>query len=326
MHPTDGATASHARRAAMAPRNGLRTLLLLACTACFVASSSAQDARSSNRKKNDKTVKATLRQLRDAWISVDAALVGTYAGIDSTLGPIYHALDIDEVWLGTPMSGRLLFKAPRGVGLEPGDDALFMMWDRLNAATDSYLENATRLHGDEAWRLVGPDSLASYLLPFDSYAFPFDGKRMRLRGTSVYSADMKRSELRGALLDYELTLVPSALFEASDLVVRARVAHVDKRKREIEDIAVEFRVYVNFEILGTLKGEPPAELQLDYSSYPRSPRFDVGENVVLFLREVEGRYFLRHGKRDVFHIVDGAVAETGQAFPQFVEALGAASE
>lgn len=270
---------------------------------------------------SDAPVRATVRQLRDAWLSVDVVVTGTYAGVDSSLGAIYHALDIDEVWMGTPRDGRLWFKAPRGVNLSPGQEGLFMLWDRLNGATDSYLENATRLHGDDAWRLVGPDSLAAYLLPFARYAFRFDGNRIRLRGTGTTRNEMKRSELHGLLLDYELTLLPTAQFEKADLVVRARVRAVDKRKREIDDIAIEFRIHADFEVLGTLKGDPPAALRLEFSSFPRSPRFDVDEEVILFLSEVEEQYFLAKGKRGVYHVVDGVVAETGQPFPEFARSL-----
>jgi hypothetical protein len=315
------------RRARFGPASGWRFALAVSALLFFHATASAQDDPPGAQKEDEKKiVRATVRQLSDAWLSVDAAVVGTYAGIDSAQGPTYHAFDLEEVWLGSPAPGRLLFKAPRGVGLEPGDEALLMLWDRLNGATDSYLENATRLHGNDAWRLVGPDSLASYLLPFPRYAFRFDGKRIRLRGTSAYRQDMKRSELRGVLLDYELTLLPTALFADSDLVVRARVRSVDKRKREIEKIAVEFRIYVDLEVLGMLKGEPPPELRLDYTSFPRAPRFDVDEEVILFLTQVEDRFFLKQGKRGVYHVIDGAVAETDQPLPEFVKSLQGASE
>lgn len=300
-------------------------LAICALTALGTTVSAQEDAAGA-RDKDEKFVRATVRQLRDAWLSVDAAVVGTYTGIDSAAGPIYHGLDLDDVWMGTPATGRLVFKAPRGVGLEPGDEALFMLWDRLNGVTDSYLEKSTRLYGEDTWYRVGPDSLASYLLPFPRYAFRFDGDRIRLRGTSAYRQDMKRSELRGTLLDYELTLLPAAQFGDADLVVRARVRNVDKRKREFEEVAVEFRIYVGLEILGTLKGDPPAELRLDYTSFPRAPRFDVDEEVILFLTLVEERFFLKHGKRSVYHVIDGAVAETGQPFPAFVESLQSASE
>lgn len=317
MRAALGAWRSGWRRVAIRP-----AIVTLCIAVGTVVGAHAQDSA----EGSDTPVRATVRQLRDAWLSVDVAVTGTYAGVDSAVGPIYHAIDLDEVWMGTPSDGRLWFKAPRGVNLAPGQQGLFMLWDRLNGATDSYLENSTRLHGGDAWRLVGPDSLAGHLLPFGRYAFRFDGDRIRLRGTGTTRSDMKRSELHGVLLDYELTLLPAAQFETSDLVVRARVRAVDKRKREIEDIAVEFRVHADFEVLGTFKGEPPAELRLEYSSFPRSPRFDVDEEVILFLRQVEEQFFLSKGKRGVYHVVDGTVAETGQPVPEFAKSLQGGSD
>ncbi|MFQ5601115.1 MAG: hypothetical protein ACE5G2_11255 [Candidatus Krumholzibacteriia bacterium] len=265
-------------------------------------------------------VKATRTQLRDAWLSVDAAVVGTYAGLDSTLGPLYHVVEVDDVWMGSAARGQLVFKAPRGIRAEPGNEVLLMLWDRLIGATDSYLETSSRRYGERAWQRIGPDSLASYLLPFSKYAFPLHKGKLVLRGTSVFKDELKRKELHDELLDFELTLLPEELYRGVDVVVRARVVKLERKSKVVEGVPVEYRIYVDFETLEELKGDAPATLHLEYSSFPRSPRFDQDEEVILFLTRTDTGLFLKQGKRAVCRIVDGAV-ETGQPVREFVRSL-----
>jgi len=266
-------------------------------------------------------VAATRVQLRDAWISVDAVVLGTYEGVDSTLGPQYHRVQVREVWLGRPTPGPLIFKAPRGVEASPGDETLLMLWDRLNGVTDAYLENARALYGEDAWRRVGPDSIASYLLPFSRYAFAFHKGKLTLRGSSAFPEEVKRSELHDEFLDLEYSLAPKRLFQRSDLVVLAKVSQLDKRNRVIEGISVEYRIGVTFDILELIKGSRPDSLHLDYGSFPRTPRFEQDEEVLLFLTRADDGYFLEQGKRAVFHVRDGMVLETDQPLRPFIQSL-----
>ena len=266
-------------------------------------------------------VAATRAQLRDAWLSVDVVVLATYDGVDSTLGPAYHACSVREAWLGSVKPGRLLFKAPRGVDAAPGDETLFMLWERLNGATDSYLENSRERLGDAAWAAIGPDSIAAHLLPFARYAFPFQDRKLTLRGTGPFLEKIKQGDLRREFLELEYSLLPAQLFARSDLVLQARVERVDKRRRVIEGVAVEYRVVADFSIVEMWKGERPDSLRLDYSSFPRSPRFDAGEEVILFLVRRDGELILEPGKRAVYHVRDGTVGETGQPLRQFFGSL-----
>jgi len=266
-------------------------------------------------------VAATRVQLRDAWMSVDAVVLATYEGVDSTLGPLYHRAQVREVWMGSPAPGPILFKAPRGVEASRGDETLFMLWDRLNGVTDSYLENARERYGEDAWHRIGPDSVASYLLPFSRYAFAFHKGKLTLRGSSAFPEKVKRRELQDEFQDLEYSLLPRQLFQRADLVVHAVVRRLDKRSRVIEGIAVEYRVTVDFGILELVKGSRPDSLRLEYSSFPRTPRFEDGEEVLLFLTRVEDRFILEQGKRAVFHVQDASVVETGQPLREFIKSL-----
>jgi hypothetical protein len=267
-------------------------------------------------------VTGTLEQLRDAWLSSDAAVVGIYKGVDSTLGPAYDVVDVAEVWMGSPAPGRLVFKAPRGNRARRGDVALLFLWDRLNAASDSYLDESKRRYGEQAWGKIGPDSSAAYLLPFGTYAYPFDGDKLVLRGISAFPSQYKHDELQRDLEDYEATLQPQKLFERADTVERARVRHVEKATKVSNGIVVEYRIQVRFEPLETWKGAALDSLQIDFASFPRSPRFTQDEEVVLFLaRFQDGRLYLDLGKRAVYHIAKGETVETHQPVAEFRKSL-----
>ena len=268
-------------------------------------------------------VTATRAQLRDAWLSVDAVVLGVYAGVDSSLGAGYHVVTVREVWMGTPAPGRVVFKAPRGIDAAPGDETLLMLWDRLNSATDAYLDTARERYGEATAARIAPDSLSGYLLPFPQYAWPLQQGKLRLKGSSAFPEEIKKSELKKEFEQLEYTLLPAELYRRSDLVVHARVAHVDKRHRVIEGVTVEVRVYVDFEPIEIVKGTQPDSLKLAYGAFPRSPRFVRDEQVILFLKKSEGELLLEPGKRAVFHVQQGSVAETGQPLREFFKALRA---
>ncbi len=266
-------------------------------------------------------VAAPRAQLRDAWLAVDVVVLGTYEGVDSTLGSAYHACKVHEAWLGNPAAARLLFKAPRGIDVSPGDETLLMLWDRLNAATDSYLETSRERLGEATWTAIGPDSIAPYLLPFSRYAFPLQDGKLTLRGTSPFPENIKRAELKREFLQLEYTLLPAELFRRSDLVLHARVDSVDIRRRVMVGVAVGCRGVAVFSPVEMLMGTRPDSLRLDYVSFPRSPRFTAGEEVILFLVQRGGELILEPGKRGVYHVRAGAVGETGQPVRQFFASL-----
>ena len=89
----------------------------------------------------------------------------------------------------------------------------------------------------------------------------------------------------------------------------------------IEGVNVEYRVHAAFSPVEILKGSRPDSLRLDYASFPRSPRFEPGEEVILFLVARDGELVLESGKRAVYHVRDGMVGETGQPLRQFFAAL-----
>lgn len=266
-------------------------------------------------------VRASRAQLQDAWLSSDVAVVGIYKGTHPQLGERYHVVDVTDVWMGTPPLGELVFKAPRGVRAERHDEVLLFLWDRLAGATDSFIEMSRRRHGEDFIEQIGPDSLASYLLPFSRYAFPFEDGSLVLRGTSVFTDKLSKRELRSLLLDYELTLQPKAQFERADAVVHGRITRKDIKTKTVEGVAVEFVVSVDCKQLQALKGTAPDPVVLQFGSFPRSPRFDADEEVILFLSQGEDGLFLKDGKRAVFHVIDGAVAETAQPLREFVRML-----
>jgi hypothetical protein len=80
-------------------------------------------------------------------------------------------------------------------------------------------------------------------------------------------------------------------------------------------------VTVDCEVLQTIRGEVPNPLQLTYGSFPRSPRFDTGDEVILFLQRGETGLYLRDGKRSVLYITDGTVAATGEPVQPFIRSL-----
>ncbi len=266
---------------------------------------------------------ATRAQVRDAWLAADAVAFGDYTGVDSSLGPIYHTATVHESWMGQVPSGRLVFKAPRGLEVEPGTQVLLMLWDRLNAATDSYIETARQRYGEDVWTRIGSDSITTYLLPFAQYALPFRDGKIKLRSASMFPEEVKRGDLQREMRELEYTLLPPQLYRRSDLVVHARVQHVDRRNRVIEGVPVELRIYVEFEPIEIIKGSQPDSLKLAYSSFPRSPRFDRDEQVILFLSRADEGFILEQGKRAVFHVRDGTVGETGQPLRTFIQSLHA---
>jgi hypothetical protein len=268
-------------------------------------------------------VRATLNQVRDAWLAADAAVVGIYAGVDSALGPLYHVAEVREVWMGNFPGGKLVFKAPRGLNEPKGTEVLLMLWDRLNGATDSYLETARKRYGEETGQRIGPDSITNYLLPFATYAFPFHKGKMVLRGTTSLQEEIKRGDLHRQLLELEHSLLPPELYRRADSVVYARVSAVDHRSRVIEETTIEYHIVVDFEVIDVFKGKSMSTLRLDYGSFPRSPRFKENEEVILFLSRSGDALFLELGKRCVFHVVQGTVAETEQPLRVFTKSLQA---
>lgn len=269
-------------------------------------------------------MQATLNQVRDAWLAADAVVVGIYAGVDSTLGPLYHVVDVREVWMGNFPGGKLVFKAPRGVYAPKGTEVLLMLWDRLNGATDSYLETARKRYGEESALKIGPDSITNYLLPFAAYAFPFQKGKMLLRGkAAARPEEIKRSDLHRELLELEHSLLPAELYRRADSVVYARVSAIDRRSRVIEDTTLEYHIVVDFEVIDVFKGKTISTLHLDYGSFPRSPRFKENEEVILFLARSGEELYLESGKRCVFHVVQGVVAENDQSLRDFEHSLNA---
>lgn len=267
-------------------------------------------------------VRGSRAQLRDAWLASDAVVVGVYAGSDSNLGPRYHNLRVQEVWLGTPAPGSLVFKAPRGIRTAPGSTVLLFLWDRLAGVFDAYLDESRRRHGDGTWAAIGPDSITVYALPFAGYAYPFDGDELRLRGRGAFTTRIARHALRDELEKFEATLRPEALCRNAALCVRARVDDVQPQPRRQDEVVVESRIAVRFAVLETFRGTAPDSLHLDYVSFPRAPRFVAAEEVVLFLADDAGRWYLPFGKRSVLHLQQGEVLETGQPLSELRKTLG----
>jgi hypothetical protein len=266
-------------------------------------------------------VRGTREQLFDAWLASDAAAVGTYRGVDSTRGPLYHRLDVEDPWLGTSVHGALLFKAPRGVRARAGDRGLFFLWERLAAAPDGFIEESKARYGDAVWERIGPDSLAAFLLPFPNYAWRFDGDDILLRGHSPFPTRIPVDKLRAQLLDYEASLQPARLYAGADAVVRARVANVELGSRTGHGIVLERWVKASLQPLETYKGSATDSLALRFISFPRAPRFVAGDEVILFLkRGAEGPY-LEHGKRAVLHVTGGEVVEAGRPLADFVASM-----
>jgi hypothetical protein len=267
-------------------------------------------------------IRGTRQGIFDAWLAADAAVVGTYRGVDSTLGPIYHILEVEDVWMGTPAKGRLVFKAPRGVRVTRGGKALFFLWDRLAGASDSFIEESKAREGDNLWHEIGPDSLAIYLVPFGAWTYAFSGDEIVLRGQSAFPTKLSLFALRKDLLDYEASLRPEKLYARAATVVHARVVRVELAPRMSHGIVIERWVRAEMAKIATLKGQAPDTLQLRFLSFPRAPRFRPQEEVVLLLaRGPEGLY-LDQGKRSVLHVVKGEVLEVSRPLSEFVKSVG----
>ena len=266
-------------------------------------------------------VRGSRAALRDAWLAVDAAVFGTYAGVDSALGSRYHAFDVDDVWMGPPARGRLVFKAPRGIRLQPGQSGLLLLWDRLAGATDAYLAEVQERFQDAFWTQVGPDSITPYVLPFGSYGYPFHGDKLRLRGAGAFPTEVSRERLKRDMLNIEIGLLPESLYRSSDAVLRAKVRATELRPRYAGDAVIDLRVAADFEVEETYKGTSADSLRLEFGSYPRAPRFRQDETVILFLETGPSGSYLAQGKRSVFHVVDGEVVEAGKLLGEFVKSM-----
>lgn len=301
----------HARRA----RLGVAGAIALLAAAAVAA---AQDTAG---KKKPPDVRGSRAALRDAWLASDAAVFGTYGGIDSTLGARYHIFEIADTWIGRPPRGRVLFKAPRGIRLVPGQSGLLLWWDRLAAATDAYLAETQERYGADFWANVGPDSITPYLLPFGAYSFAFDGDRLRLRGAGTFPIEIDRSALKKDLIDFEIEFLPERLYRSADAVCRATVRKMDLRPRREGDALLELRVVADFAVHEMYKGAALDSLRLEFGSYPRAPRFRAEETVILFLRRGPQGLYLAQGKRAVFHVVDGEVLEATQPLAAFVKSM-----
>ena len=67
------------RRLASTPR---ARALMCGLLVGWGAAAGAQDEPPAARRDDAKIVRTTVRQLRDAWLSVDAAVVGRYVGVE----------------------------------------------------------------------------------------------------------------------------------------------------------------------------------------------------------------------------------------------------
>jgi len=267
--------------------------------------------------------RASMQIVHEAWLAADAVVYGIHRGVSKQAGPEYHEIDVQETWMGTPSPGMVLFKAPRGIKAEPGDQVLLMLWDELNGATHAYLEKAQRNYGDALWENIGPDSVTTYLLPFSRFAFTFQKGKIDLRGTDLFGDPVKKRDLWRDLVDFEETLQPHAQFQTAEAVVECVVEERDFKIYEVENVPVEHRVFVKFRTGVVYKGDVPKEFSFEYGSFPRSPRFEKGDSVLLFLAQREGSWYLPHGKRGVFHIDGGQVLEAGQPLREFLKAMQA---
>lgn len=266
-------------------------------------------------------IRGSRAALRDAWLAADAALFGTYRGVDSTLGSRYHIFEAEDVWMGTPPRGRVVFKAPRGIRLLPGQTGLLLLWDRLAGATDAYLAEVQERFQDAFWAEVGPDSISRYLLPFAAYGYAFQGDKLRLRGSGTFATEVSRSRLKRDMLNIEIGLLPESLYRTSEAVLRAHVRAVKLQPRYEGGAVIDLRVAADLAVEEIYKGAPLDSLRLEFGSYPRAPRFRQDETVILFLETGPSGLYLAQGKRAVFHLVDGEVVEAGQPLAAFVATM-----
>jgi hypothetical protein len=86
---------------------------------------------------------------------------------------------------------------------------------------------------------------------------------------------------------------------------------------------VEHRVFVQFRTGVVYKGDVPKLFSFEYGSFPRSPRFEQGDSVLLFLARRADSWYLPFGKRSVYHIDAGQVLEAGQPLREFLKAMQA---
>jgi hypothetical protein len=301
---------------------------LLAVAVVFVAASRLAIATAASANAPDTETKApegvpgTRAGINDAWLSSDAVVNGTYRGVDSTVGPNYQVIDVDQTWMGTPAPGRLVFKAPRGIRGQVGDRMLLFLWDRLAGASDSFLEESKRRYKDETWARIGPDSISVYLLPFAAWSYPYQKDEIVLRGQSVFPVRIPVAKLRDELDEFEKSLQPENLYQHADIVMRAKVTQVEPGERKEYGLVVERWVFVNFKRLETYKGTAPDTLGMRFLSVPRSPRFRQDDDVILFLVQGPDGPFLDQGKRSVLHIVKDEVVEAGRPLSEFLKVLG----
>lgn len=265
--------------------------------------------------------RTSLQQVKEAWLAADAVVYGEYEGVDAEAGPAYHRIDVDEVWFGSPSRGPVLFKAPRGIQAEPGDQVLLMLWDELNGSTHAFLEKSRRIYGEELWKTIGPDSITTYLLPFSRFAFVFDDGRIDLGGTNIFGNRVRKRDLREDINAFESEMRPAVQFQNSEVVVQATVTKRDFKIFEVEDVPVELRVHVDFRRQEAYKGDVEETFSIEYGSFPRSPRFEAGETVLMFLSRRADSLILPFGKRSLVHIGDGQVLETGQPLREYLKAM-----
>jgi hypothetical protein len=266
-------------------------------------------------------VTGTREAIFDAWLAADAAVTGTYRGADSVLGPLYHVIDVDDVWMGTPARGRLVFKAPRSVRGQPGSRLLLFFWDRLAGASDSFLEESKSRYAADVWRKIGPDSSAVFLLPFSAWSYPYSGDKLLLRGQSAFPTELSVHKLRNDLQKYDESLQPRRLYAGAAAAARVRVTKSELGERTAHGQVVERWVLAEFRRLESFKGDVPETFQLRFISVPRSPRFKQGDEVILLLARGPEGLFLDQGKRGVLHVVNGEVLEAGQPLAEFVKAM-----
>jgi hypothetical protein len=247
--------------------------------------------------------------------------LAVYGGPDSLRGPYVHVLDVQDVWAGTPARGRLWFKAPRGIRAKPGDRGLFFLWDRLGGATDGFIEESKARYGDKVWERIGPDSSSVYLLPFPTYAYPFEKDALVLRGQSAFPTSIPVDKLHNELLEYDATLQPQRLYKTVSTVARVRAERVDQGTRTEHGLVVERWVLTRFRRLEVYKGQMPDTLAMRYISTPRAPRFRKDDELILFLSNGPEGPFLEQGKRAVLHVVRGEVLEAARPLAEFVKSL-----
>jgi len=288
---------------------------------CVLALTTPAPAADPTPTKQPAGIQGSREGLLEAWIAADAAVVGTYRGVDSTRGPVYHRLEVEEVWMGRPERGLLHFKAPRGMRGEPGARSLLFFWDQLAGAPDGFLEESKARYGEQVAVKIGPDSLCSYLLPFPRWSYPFEKNKLVLRGQSAFLTEIPLAKLREELLQQEEQLQPANVYKRADVVMRAQVKRVVQQPRVEYGAVVERRVYASFQRLDTIKGAAPDTLGMRYLSVPRSPRFDSGEEVILFLTRGAEGLFLAQGKRAVLHVEHGTVLEAGKPLAAFLAEL-----